>query len=411
MLSVLRRRRNFAVLWLGGLLSLMGDWMLMTALPLVVYQLTGSTVALGAAVLAKALPRVAVGAFAGVFVDRWDRRRTMLIADVLLAVGLLPLLLVHSSSDLWLVVAVLLFESTVVQFYQPAEGALLPSVVPADELVAANTLNGLSMNVARLGGPPLGALLVAVGGLHGVVLADAATFLIAAGTVALVRLATHGPRGQRHALWREWLDGLRTVRIEPVPRVLFAFMAITGVGEGLLSTLFVPFATRVMHGNELTYGALLSAQAVGGLAGGVILGHSGMKISPARLLGWSAVVFGLLDLAIFYSPLLSPSVLVTLGLMALVGIPSAAMLAAAMTLLQTSVGGEQLGRLFGTFFAVASLSGLFGTAIAGALGDVVGIVLLLTLQGLGYVGAGGLVLLALSGTGGTLARRPVSRCR
>jgi len=395
MLRVLRHRA-FAVLWLGGLLSLVGDWMLITGIPLVVYQLTGSTLALGAAVAANALPRVLVGSVAGVFVDRWDRRRTMVVCDLLLGLGLLPLLVVRDARDLWLIALVLLWESSVVRFYQPAEGALLPRVVPDDELIAANALNGFSMSVARLAGPPLGALLVALGGLSGVVLVDAMSFFIAAGCVVLARVQRHTPKSNgQHALWREWLDGLLAVQRNRTARVLFAFIAITGVGEGLISTLFVPFATRVMHGDELTFGALLSAQAIGGLAGGVLLGRFGQRVSSVRLLGGSAVVFGFLDLAIFYSPLLTSQNLVPLTLMVLVGVPSAAIIASAMTLLQTAVGDEQRGRVFGAFFATTASSGLIGTAIAGALGDVAGIVPLLTFQGLGYVVAGVLVLSAL----------------
>src|SRR5262245_36843276 len=130
---LLRTNRNFALLWAGGLLSLIGDWSLITGLPLVVYQLTGSTIALGTTVIAGALPRVVVGSFAGVFVDRWDRRATMLVCDVLLGLGLLPLLWVNEGDRLWLLALVIAFESSVAQFYRPAEAAILPSIVgPAD---------------------------------------------------------------------------------------------------------------------------------------------------------------------------------------------------------------------------------------------------------------------------------------
>ena len=76
-------------------------------------------------------------------------------------------------------------------------------------------------------------------------------------------------------VWRLWQEGLRLVRSQPVPRLLFVFFAITGVGEGLLTTLYVPFVTRVLQGTELTYGALLSAQAVGGLIGSVAAARLG----------------------------------------------------------------------------------------------------------------------------------------
>jgi MFS family permease len=397
-LTVLRTPA-FGLLWLGGLASLTGDWLLITALPLVVYQLTGSTLALGATVLAGAVPRVVVSTFAGVFIDRWDRRRTMLVCDVLLGLGLLPLLMVDSAERLWIVVAVVLFESVVGQFYRPAEVAFLPVVVPAEQLVTANALNGLSVNMARLGGPPIGALLVALGGLTSVVLVDAASFLIAATSVLLVRsVARRAAEGEPQtwsALSREWLDGLRTLRSQKVPRLIFVFFTITGVGEGLLTTLFVPFATRVLHGDEFTFGALLSAQAVGGLVGSVLLSRFGSRLAPARLLGGGAILFGLLDLGIFYAPLVSGSVLLPLALMVAVGIPSVALLSSALTLIQTTVEDRWRGRVLGAIFATSALSGVVGTAVAGLLGDSVGIVPLLTVQGVGYVAAGALALWVL----------------
>ncbi len=95
MLATLRQR-NFALLWTGGLISLLGDWTLMVGMPLFVYALTGSTVATGAMVIARLIPRVLLSSVAGVFVDRWDRKRTMVCTDLLLALCLLPLLAVHT---------------------------------------------------------------------------------------------------------------------------------------------------------------------------------------------------------------------------------------------------------------------------------------------------------------------------
>src|SRR5436305_11439853 len=102
-MSLLWPQRNFGLVWIGGLISLTGDWMLLTALPVYVYQLTGSTLATGAMLAARVVPRILLGSVAGVFVDRWDRRQTLIVANLLLAVGLLPLLLVSSGQQLWLV--------------------------------------------------------------------------------------------------------------------------------------------------------------------------------------------------------------------------------------------------------------------------------------------------------------------
>src|SRR5262245_54601932 len=97
------RQRNFALLWIAGLISLMGDWMLGIALPVAVYDMTGSVVAMGGMLLAGSLPGILFSSLAGVFVDRWERRRTMIIVNILLAISILPLLLVRSADWLWLI--------------------------------------------------------------------------------------------------------------------------------------------------------------------------------------------------------------------------------------------------------------------------------------------------------------------
>src|SRR5919199_6799958 len=217
MLATLRRR-DFALVWLAGLISMMGDWVLYIALPIYVYQLTGSALATSAMFAAEMVPALFVGSVAGVFVDRWDRKRTMVVANLLLTLGLLPLLLVHSAGQVWLVYMVSFFESVVAQFFSPAERAFLPTLAGQEHLVAANALNALNNNLARLVGPALGGVVAAWLGLAGVTLVDALTFLLAA---ALVLLVTASGRVERIdperaaevaerawiAVWRDWLGG------------------------------------------------------------------------------------------------------------------------------------------------------------------------------------------------------------
>src|SRR5919199_1525059 len=140
----LLRQRNFSCIWIGGLISLAGDWMLLTALPVYVYQSTGSTLATGAMLAARVVPRILLGSVAGVFVDRWDRRRTLVVANLLLAFGLLPLLAVDAVDRLWIVYLVAFAQATTAQFVLPAEGALLPRLLPESELVPANAMTALS---------------------------------------------------------------------------------------------------------------------------------------------------------------------------------------------------------------------------------------------------------------------------
>lgn len=152
MLATLRQR-NFALVWFGGLISLTGDWMLIAALPYYVYQQTGSTLATAAMTVVSILPSVFLSSPAGVFADRWDRKRIMVVANVLQMIGVLFLLLVRSGQWLWLVYVVALLQSAIGAFMSPAENALLPRLVDEQHLLSANALNSLNNNLARLLGP------------------------------------------------------------------------------------------------------------------------------------------------------------------------------------------------------------------------------------------------------------------
>ena len=153
---VLAAQRDLRFVLSAGLISLTGDWILRIGLTYRVYALTGSTVTSALTMVASFLPQMLLGALAGVFADRWDRRRTMIVADLLLAAGLLPLLLVHGRGQVWIVLVVLLWESSAAQFFTPAEQAMLPGLVRDDELVTANAVSGQIQNLARLTGSEIG---------------------------------------------------------------------------------------------------------------------------------------------------------------------------------------------------------------------------------------------------------------
>ena len=188
------RRRDFSLLWFGGLVSMTGDWMLLVALPIYVYQATGSALATGAMFAAGLLPNVLLGSVARVFVDRWDRKRTMVAANALMALSILPLLLVPSTGWLWAVYAVAFVQSCFGAFNEPAENSLLPNLVEEGRLLSANSLNALNSNLARLIGPALAGFVVGWFGLAGVVVVDAASYLAAALLVSLIACARRKDR-------------------------------------------------------------------------------------------------------------------------------------------------------------------------------------------------------------------------
>ena len=183
----LLRRRDFGLLWAGGLISETGDWLLLVGLPVWVLQVTGSSLVTATVFLVGLLPGLVVGPLAGVLVDRWDRRRTLVAVSLAQAAFLLPLLAVDGRHRLWVVYLVMAAEAALAQLNDPARNALVPTLVAGDDLVGANALIGLNANLARLAGSPLGGLLVELTGLPGLVIGDAVSFLLGAALLGLVR--------------------------------------------------------------------------------------------------------------------------------------------------------------------------------------------------------------------------------
>jgi MFS family permease len=398
----LLRQRGFALLWTGGLISAVGDWVLFVALPFYVYQRTGSTLATGATFMAQILPPLLLGSVAGVFVDRWDRRRTMIIADLARALLLLLLLTVHTRADLPRVYIVAFLLAAITQFFGPAKGALIPRLVGTAHLVRANALNALGDNIPRLVGPALGGVLFAGLGLPGVVLTDSASFLFSGVLILFIRVppaetaeagAVRAP--QTHAawmaFWHEWRDGLRLVGMNRVLRTLFTVEGLAVVGQGILDVLFLPYVKRVLHGDALLFGWLLSLQAIGGLLGGMIAGRISVQLSPTRLFGLSMGLVGATIVIAANVPILP----LIVPLVALVGIPVVGWLVGAQTVLQDSVADRYRGRMLGTYGTTSALTQLGGMGLAGVLGDRLGIVPMLNISGGLHIvgGVGALILL------------------
>jgi MFS family permease len=162
-----------------------------------------------------------------------------------------------------------------------------------------------------------------------------------------------------------------------------------------MGTLFAPFVRTVLHGSGQEYGVIVSIQAVGGIAGGLVAAGLGNRVRASRLFAWGAVCFGAIDLAMFLYPLLFVSVWPAAVCMLVVGMPGALTLAGAMTLLQRNAGDSHRGRVFGALGAVEGVAVVLGTLAAGFLAESIGIIPVLAAQGGGYLLAGLYVVVAL----------------
>jgi MFS family permease len=404
-LAVLRQR-NFALLWFGGLVSIAGDWVLFAALPFFVYQSTGSTVATAGMIVAELAPGVFLGSVAGVFVDRWDRKRVLVHANLVQAATVAVLLVAPHEGWLWVVYVVATAQSAVGAFSTPAEGALLPTLVSDEDLVPANALNVLNNRLARLVGAPAGGALLAAVGLEAVVVLDCASFAFA----ALLIAAIAAPRRARAAsseedgagaqarsawtsFWREWLDGLHLVRRERTIALLFLVFGVMTFGGTMLDPLDVAWVRDVLGEGPGIYSWLITTHAASGIVSTLLVGQVGARLTPRALIGWSSLIAGV-GIAVKYN---LPSLSLAVSLSALTGLTSAASTVGVETLAQRSVRDEYRGRVFGSLNATLGLLSLAGAVTSGLLAEVVGIVPMLTVSAALIVLAGLVVLRAFAG--------------
>jgi len=386
MLAVLRQR-NFACLWIGQIVSLIGDWMLFVALPFYIYLLTGSTFATGIMFIVQTIPRLCIGLVAGVFVDRWNRKHTMIVANLIQACVLVLLFLAHSSEWIWITYVFAFIASTVSQFFYPAQAAIIPQLVDEPHLLAANSLNSTSQEMTRLVGPFLGGLLLGLFGLNSVIIVDIFSFLFSAIMISLIILspqlantrnseARTGLSTSLAKIWREWLDGLHLVKQERLVVAIFTVVGVAMISEGLIEVLINGYVKTLLHGNALVLGWLLAAQSIGGLAGSLLVTRLSKLVSPVLLISLCGLVFGGLIAIMAIIPILA----VVLPLIMIVGFAMVGFYVPQFTLLQTSVVNEFRGRIFGAFNTLQATSLLIGIGLAAGLSDKVGITIMVIID-------------------------------
>ena len=389
MIAVLRQR-DFSLLWFGGVLSVIGDYFLFVALPFFVYERTGSALATGAMFMAETLPRLLFGSVAGVFVDRWDRKKTMVLCDLSRALILLPLLLVAFGGPLVLVFVVAFVEASVSMFFLPAKSATIPNLVAEKDLTAANSLDSLAEEVPSLVGALLGGALLAVVGLSGLILLDVATYLVSAVLISLIRAPTAAavPEAESepdteaavsafsNALG-EWAGGLRLIGRDRSVAVLFAVISVATVGEGIVAVLLILFFQDVLGGGSVEFSYFIAAYGVGGILGSLLLARLSALVDEARLFSLSLIANGILLVAVFNTPVLP----VIVALSVLSGMTVVGWFVTSQTLLQRWVADNYRGRVFGAYEATQALTMLVGMGLAIVLEGALGVVVVLSIVG------------------------------
>ncbi|XVU28977.1 MFS transporter [Actinoplanes sp. CA-054009] len=382
----------FRRLWIAGLVSDAGDWLMFIALPLVVLELTGSALGTSLAFLLELAPSVLLAPIAGRVADRLPRRLVMLAAMLAQACSLLPLLAVHDRSDLPILYGVIAAHATFAAFFEPAKNAMLPMLVGPDRVVSANALVGLNNDLGRIVGGPLGGVLLAAGGLSAVVLVDIATYLVAAALVAALP-RQRAPRAVRPA--GSPRGGLRGVLADPASRAPIVVAFVAAVAQGLFVLLFVFFVTDILGGAEADVGVLRGVQAIGAIAAGVVLGMLGARLDILRLTIAGSVVFTVLTAVTWNLSFVTHAMPVYAVLFAVVGAPGVLLGAGLTSLLQQASDDGRRGSAFAAFGLAQATGQALGLLAGGLLQGVTGTLPLLEVQAAAYAVAAVLALILL----------------
>lgn len=381
--------RNFALLWWGQAISGIGDYAWDTALILWVasYLAAGQSwapLAVSGVVLAAALPQVIVGPIAGVFVDRWDKRRTMVIMAALQAI--IATLLVLSALNIpypwagsaqfqnfWRIVAVyidVIALSSCAQFFIPAQFALIKDIVPNDRQDQALETSQAIQGVAVIIGPPVAAALVFGLGVGWALVFNAASFVV----VLLAILAIKAPPsahslapGEAGHFSREFFDGLAYVINHRVLRTILVAEILTWLGFGALQSLGYFFITENLHAPASDYGLLGADFGVGAIVGALLVTFVGQRIGLERLLWIALITSGLFVIIMSHLT----SFYLALGAAFLFGVSTTAIIVTAGPLALHGTSREFVGRVMAVINPLGRLAALISVVLAGYFASTV----------------------------------------
>ena len=365
------KEKDFLKLWTANIVASFGGQALGLALSVYVFQLTQSALASGTMLVAGTLPGLLLGGVGGIYADRLERRSLMVWVNVLRALLVGSLVYVRGLEDLWWVYAVAFLQSALIQFFTPAEQALIPLLVPPKKLLEANASNTVALQVVRLIAPALGGTLVAFFGLGWVAALGASGFLLSSVLISLIRYRSRakGLESKPPPFKLALREGLLEVKRNRTARALLWVSGLDALKEGALSALFAAFTLGVLSASAQQMGFVNSIQAVGGLLAGVLVPRLVARFQPRAVISVGLALNGLCLWAI----VTFPSLALTLTLFCLTGIPVTAAYVSAGTLLQQSVADERRGRVFGLQSVAGSLGFLVSAMAGSLLGDVLGV--------------------------------------
>ena len=378
------RKRDFRLMWTAQLVSTIGSSLTDLAAGILVFQVTHSALNVGLVLMVTALPTLFVGLVAGVFVDRFDRKRILLASDLLR--GLLVLAIPFSVGQWGLpaLYVIVFLAATVRQFFDPAWESVLPEIASQEELTGANSF----LSISSFGSTAVG--FAAAGLLAGINIdipfyLDAATFAFSFLLVLFVKIGKL-PAGDTTTVGvviENLREGARTLWRLPILRSLFLAGIPVFVAFGLWNVLLLPMAIRALNATSFEYGLQEGLTSVGFVASALLMAKLYDRLPDGQWLVSSILLMGVFG--VLYG--LSPNIQVAIVMVTITGFLNSPSSIARRTMLQRNTPRETRGRVFSAFFVSRDVAFLVGMAGAG-LADIFDVRALIIASSLILVGAG-----------------------
>ena len=372
-LSLLRRNRDFRRLYLASFISLGGDWFLLVALFHLVIELTGSAVSIALLIVSQEIPFFLMSPVGGSLVDRLNRRKLMVLCDLVRAVLCLGFLLVRDGSTMWIAYVLLASISSFSAMFDPASSAAFPNLVDAQDLGPANALFGSLWGTMLAVGAALGGIVAATLGQDAAFAVDAASFAVSATLVATIRrpFAEERRGDEEHpGVIQATVETARYARRDHRVFALLFVKAGFGLAAGVIVLISV-FAEKVYGAGAIGIGVLMAARGVGALVG-PFLGRSAAGPGDRRLFG--AIGVALAVFGVGYVTLgFMPSLALAAPAVAVAHLGGGAQWTLSSYGLQRVVPDEIRGRIFafdnGLITLTFTISSLVTAWVAGAFGE------------------------------------------
>jgi MFS family permease len=381
----LLRIRDFRIFWSALSISAFGDALTALALLLTAQQVTGSTAAVALTAIAIALPSLLFGMIAGVYVDRWNRKRITILSDSMRAVLVLAFLLVDSPDRMWLLYVVAFVQAAIGIFDEPAKSALVPEMVGSERLLGANSLSMTSRIVAGVVGTGVAGLVAGLAGtVAPVYVMDGATFAVSAFLMSRLRLRGDAlGKDSEHHFWAQFGEGMKLLRSSRPLRGVLVGATVVMLGLGAVNVLLVPFVVGTLKISETWFGALEASQVSAMVLAGVLVTALAKALKPSGM-----VVLGLGGAGLVVAGMATvSSVWHLMALLFLVGWFVAPAQAGVSTIFQTEAPPELLGRAAASLSTAVTAANVTSMALAGAAAALIGV------RGV-FVAGGGLTVMA-----------------